>query len=329
MQSEYLNSFELDASTFSKHLFISFMLRTIQKKNKDRYRTQFCDSEFYLKHQDTFKMWKSLFAEFKDVEKLTAWVVALSALRRPLDWYQGPNTTPVGVNKTHQLAINELFARTDVQIPKKISPQTDLYSLIVSHNIKALPHACLRSLCNVVSCTYPVLITERVPTPHELLRLQISGQRIISLNENYSSWPETLYSGRDFLGFLIHDLLHADHFFRDSSHRDGQLGVYRFIQRLLTDESLNSLLLSDARFREGFEYIISDMNSHPVHLFQTLHSLLFSSLKDDVLALSVWGRWIDLNSGSSELLRINTREFSTGDALMVESYCQSHGAGVF
>ena len=276
------------------------MLAIIHKKHKDRYRIRFCDESFYSAHLPCFRMWKSLFSPLSNVEKLTAWVVGLSILRRS-DWYQGrvksercqpPEMVPASAK--HPLTLALLFQNTPIKLPRSLDPQTDLYEFISFHKIKALPESALPSLAAIANLTYPVIITAEVPTPVELLTLQISGQRIISLNENTDEWPTTLYSGRDFLGFLIHDLLHAEHFFANPAHRDGQLGVYKFIQHTLTDPGLQTLMNSSEKFREGFEYIISDMNSHPLHLLQTLHSLLFSSLKNDAFAAATWARWIQL-----------------------------------
>jgi hypothetical protein len=306
------------------------MLSIIHKSHKDRYRIRFCDESFYLRNQETFLLWKSLFSELNPVEKLTAWVVGLSTLRRP-DWYQGkrclatfPETSVTALLKSsqapfrHPLTLAMLFQNTSVAIPKKLDPSLDLYQFIKLHNIKALPKVALKSLYRVAEGLYPVVITRHVPSPAELLTLQLSGQRIISVNEDTDTWATTLYSGRDYLGFLLHDLLHAEHFFAHPTHRDGQLGVYKFISRVMEDEGLNALMTANEKFRDGFEYIISDMNSHPVHMLQTLHSLLFSSLKDDPLATSVWERWIGLSglteAAESALHSVNTAGFTQAHA---------------
>ena len=199
----------------------------------------------------------------------------------------------------------------------------NLFDFINQNKIKAIPESCFRSLCFVADKTYPVVITESVPSPRELLQLQISGQRIITLNENYTSWPTTRIDGRDILGFTLHDLIHADHFFGDPVFRDGQLGFFRFVESLLSDKDLNFLLGSSEKFSKGFEYVISDMNSHPLHMFQTLHALLFSELGDDSRASLIWNRWC---GGSACLLAVNTIAFSLVDALAVEAYSKKMGS---
>lgn len=303
------------------------MLDIIHKKHKDRYRIQFCNENFYTANQNVFKIWKKRFEVLTDTEKLQAWVVGLSCLRRPVDWYGGPRSSALRTLEfTHSLSIGQLFADTQVLIPNKLARDLNVFDFLNSHRIKALPESCYRSLCFMVDGKYPLKLSSGVVSPFDLLQIQLAGERIVSIDEDFESWPKRLYSGRDFLGFILHDLIHADHFFHEPKLRDAQLGFYRFVSTIL-DDTLIARLLDNAEFKDGFEYIISDMNSHPLHLFQTLHSLLFRILKDDVLASAEWSKWIlrlqlqALNE-TEALLKINSDDFSTENALAIESFSQ-------
>ena len=303
------------------------MSTIIQKTHKDRYRKVFCDQEFYIYNQSLFKMWKTRFCNLTNVEKVQAWVVALSCLRRPEDWYGGKRLqTFLGdtLNYRHSLNLEQVFAGTPVKIPPKLSAQTNLIDFINVCKIKAVPEACNRSLSFIANNYYPLRISEIVPTPKELLQLQLSGSRIITLNEDCELWPTNYYSGRDFLGFIMHDLIHADHFFLDPEHRDGQLGFFRFIESILEDKMLNDLLFQDS-FKTGFEYIISDMNSHPVHLFQTLHALLFTENKHDESSRACWENWVRKSpltrAEIQPLLLVNSTFFNNEAACLIEILC--------
>ncbi len=304
------------------------MLSIIHKKHKDRYRIQFCDENFYHEHQALFKMWKTRFQKLSDVEKLQAWVLSLSCLRRPQDWFGGKRQTPFRDDApfTNSLSLQELFQNTPVLIPKKINPQLNIFDFINNYKVKALPEACFRSLCYMVDKLYPLKITRGETPPLELLRIQLNGERIVALNEDYETWPYTLYANRDFLGFTLHDLIHADHFFHEPKHRNGQMGFYRFIQNFIEHTSL-AQLMQNPEFQTGFEYIISDMNSHPLHLFQTLHSLLFKTLKNDELAQSIWLEWIQETaadgSNFSVLTKINAHDFTHEHAKQLEFLCEN------
>lgn len=305
------------------------MLRIIRKKNKDRYRIQFCDVNFYLTNQSTFAMWKTLFADLSDVEKVQAWVVALSCLRRPNDWFSGERKNKFSAEKHHHsLTLKKIFENTPIKLSNKLNSQLNIIDFINNFKIKAVPESAMRSLCFISNKRYPLIITQEIPDAKKLLQLQISGKRIISINEDYEKWPHTLYAERDHLGFLLHDLIHADHFFYEARHRDGQLGFYNFINLIIDDAQVQTLLKSES-FKKGFEYIISDMNSHPLHLFQTLHSLLFSELKNDEFAMQLWSTWCDLKDLAAHekkaLNSINLPSFNMNMATDIEELCINMG----
>ena len=303
------------------------MSAIIQKTHKDRYRKVFCDQEFYIYNQPVIKMWKTRFKNLTNVEKVQAWVVALSCLRRPEDWYGGKRLQTFLVdtlNYRHSLNLAQVFLDTPIKIPPKLDSEINLTDFINVCKIKAVPESCNRSLSFIANNYYPLRISEVVPTPKELLQLQISGQRVITLNEDCELWSTNYYSGRDFLGFVMHDLIHADHFFLDPEHRDGQLGFFRFIENILEDKMLNELLFLDT-FKTGFEYIISDMNSHPVHLFQTLHALLFTENQNEETSKAGWENWVRKSPLSDTeirpLLLVNSTLFNSESARSIEILC--------
>ena len=312
------------------------MLATIHEKHKDRYRIQFCNENFYVNHLNTFKMWKSLFHDLSPVDKLQAWVLGLSCLRRPTDWYGGPRALPIRsseVSYQHALTVGQLFEGTSVRLPLKVSSSMNVFDFLNSYRVKALPETCYRSLCFIVDGKYPLDLVDGEVTPLDLLKIQISGRRVVALNERVDEWAGALYAGRDYLGFILHDLIHADNFFSSSLYHAGQLGFYKFALAIFGLESLQSLM-GDSKFKDGFEYIISDMNSHPLHLFQTLHSLLFSVLRDDARSVMVWGEWVsvlarDFGTDAVELETlklINSKNFSSQQAQVIENLCQRIGS---
>lgn len=299
----------------------------ILKMHKDRYRKVYCDENFYKQHQNVFRMWKTRLNSLSDVEKVQAWVVALSCLRRPGDWFGGKRQKIFLDSTTsyqHSLNLIQLFKDTPVQLPPKLNSEMNLIDFINVAKIKAFPESCNRSLCFITNNYYPLIITEKIPTPAELLQIQIAGKRIIFFNEDHGTWPNLFFSGRDFLGFVMHDLIHADHFFHKPEYRNGQLGFFKFIENILSDESL-AVLLSSENFKTGFEYIISDMNAHPAHLFQTLKNLLFSEIKNDAKANPCWKNWVSQSQLSDEeaqaINRINSTDFDTTAARTIEILC--------
>ncbi len=300
---------------------------------KDRYRPVFCSDSFYIQNQKLFSEWNQLFNQLSSTEKAHAWVIALSLLRRPDDWFGGLRKLPFVNLKTnsfsHSLKLKDLLTETCcLNIPNKFK-DFDLFQVANEIKIKAVPDSALRSLARLANQTYPLQIINYVPTPSEILEIQLDDKRIISFNEDYKTWPNTLYHGRDFLSFMIHDLIHADHFFANSENRSGQLGFYRCVKLILDLENLK-ILLKNPNFSDGFEYIISDMNSHPIHLFKTLHARIVHVSENEMKANSLWSSWTSVWARGcfeidSALQKINTQLFSDKDALTITEWCIALG----
>lgn len=301
------------------------MLRII----KDRYRPLFCSEAFYLQNQKVFSEWYPLFKNLSSTEKVQAWALGLSLLRRPRDWFGGLRKYPFiesgSTLSAQPLLLKDLLtASCDLEITARFR-ELSFTEFLNCVQIKAIPETALRSLTFLMDQRYPLEVLYHVPTPQELLQIQIQGKRIISFNEDFKTWPGTLYHGRDFLSFMIHDLIHANHFFSTPEHRAGQLGFYRCIQMILQDIHLQELLDQNSVFKEAFEYIISDMNSHPVHLFKTLHARVFHALENEMKAISLWRSWTLIWSSEeltviSALQKINTQLFSDKDALKITAW---------
>lgn len=302
------------------------MLRFSQD-TKDKYRPRFCASEFYSEYQSIFNMWKTSFNELSDVEKVQAWVFALACLRRPKDWFGGFRLKPFELEQNlpfNSLTIDSILNPANIKIPAKLKPNLTIKAALNVCRIKPLPEAALRSLYRLTDSNYSVKILNYVPTPYELLNVQTNGYRVISFNEDHKMWPIEFYGERDFLSFILHDLIHADHFLNNEFYKKGQLGFYKIVQSIWHNNSLQTMMLS-CEFKMGFEYIISDMNAHPMHLVKTLKALLFESLKNDFAASAIWQDWISIWSKDpavlSSLKNVNKDCFTTENAIIIEKLC--------
>lgn len=293
---------------------------------KDRYRPLFCPPQFYSANQDTFKDLKTKFLMFSKADQIKAWTVCLSCLRRPKDWYGGarPSAFLITATMPSLIKVKDLFLGTSITWPARLDPDIDLQSFLNTIRIKPLPEAALRSLFFLGQNNYPLLITTLEPSPFELLEIQIRGQRVITFDDRCELWPQKLYGQRDPLSFVIHDLIHADHFFKDQKQHQGQIGFYKFVDKIKNDEQLINLFKIE-NFKNGFEYIISDMNAHPVHLFQTLKALLDLSVLNDNLSSAIWNPWIlkwNITADEADAVqKVNTQLFSNIDANQVEVMC--------
>lgn len=164
---------------------------------------------------------------------------------------------------------------------------------LFTERYRSLPDAALIVLEKWQRNEISLQLLFHVPTSIEVLRAQARGERCVSALISREEILEFEEDGRDFLSFLIHDLVHAQHFFADPESSQRQIKFAREMLPLVeAGVFLNTSLQAE------FEYLISDMNSHVVHLLKTLKSLsdrLGSSTLDRQLERQI-PLWQELNS---------------------------------
>ncbi|MEK6748004.1 MAG: hypothetical protein AABY83_02200 [Pseudomonadota bacterium] len=121
-----------------------------------------------------------------------------------------------------------------------------------------------------------IQLLEHIPTPLEVLHLQTQGIRPATVVCSYPRLLQPVLTKRDGLHFLAHDLEHAYKFFHDPVTH---LMQRQFFQALYDMANAGDFCnyLSDARFGEKFDYLISDMNTHVAHGVHFLRAILIES----------------------------------------------------
>lgn len=252
---------------------------------KDQYRPLFCRSEFYQEHQRHFNLIDSHASHLDLKTKALIWIITLSCLRRTEDWFGGftPTEKPT-ISAEHHLefSLNNLFKLLEIQWPIKINPDISFIEFCQTVKIKPLPQAAHSAIFHILLDYYPIEILCYEPEPLELLNIQISGKRILTFDTDYQTWADKLYGSRDPLSFWIHDLIHAEHFFKHDELKLGQIGFYKFVKLFLDYPELQNLL-KNLDYYGQFSYLISDMNSHPLHLLMT-----FKAITDIHGGIGIW-----------------------------------------
>ncbi len=128
---------------------------------------------------------------------------------------------------------------------------------------------------------------------------------------------------RDHLSFIMHDLIHADHFFHDNQMGKGQVGFYRQMRSWIKAQHFHQLLLENADFKSSFEYLISDMNAHCVHLWKGFKSITQKNAPD------LWQKLVEdlANEPIKNILfKLNTPDFDPlNEALELSDWCEKMG----
>lgn len=144
----------------------------------------------------------------------------------------------------------------------------------LSIKLRGIPESVQRSLERWSQGEYQLQLLFHEPRMEDVMALQARGQRCISLMIQRNQILDYEHDGRDFLSFLIHDLIHADHLMRDPQAFARQVKFSRWLESIWSrvGEALREERWSSQRVR--LEYVSADMNSHIVHLLKTLKALI-------------------------------------------------------
>lgn len=285
---------------------------------KDTFKPLFCAPSFYTDYQDCFRIIDESVVNlhWDKTSEVILWTTLLSMLRRKSDWFQGVGSTlPQGVPVTippriFGYEIYELTQKLNIDWPKKLAKDISLAEFLRTVRIKPLPAVAQKAMYFIFIKKYPITVLDYEPVPKELLQIQCEGRRIISFKNDYANWPTQKFGTRDPLSFWLHDCIHAEHFFSQPENFVSQLGFYKFVADAHEARCWPELT-DNQGFESDFSYLISDMNSHPLHLFKTLKAITDIHFKAE--SVSIWDRVIATSQGSTEelnaLRKLNTTYF--------------------
>lgn len=207
------------------------------------------------------KLWKS--QQLLDYEVAGLYILIFYLKWKPTHW--------IGSRRSHSHSNNRPPIASFIPSLKcKETECHDVYSFYSTYQLKFIPQAAQTAILRWADGMYPLIATSELPTSEAVLKYQAQNQRVVSL---LLPPPSAYVLGeRDPMSFVLHDLVHAFHFFENSEIRNEQIGFYKCMQVGLTNEVLQKAL-SDSGFAKDFEYLISDMNSVSLHLCMSLKSI--------------------------------------------------------
>lgn len=277
--------------------------------------------------QNYLALWRQ--GQMSDPELCAVYILLFLKRQRPKDWWSGrrtPLALPRQVGSCHPIdwltrdaSFARCFAKTDA---------TSLLEFFSASHLRGVPASVHHSLQYWAAGMHPLQLRFDIPTPLEVLRLQTEGRRCVSLLIQPEHMTSYLEGDRDPFGFLLHDLIHADHFFSKPRMALQQRGFYRWLWRLLKHENLQRLLISDPDFRADFEYISSDMNSHCLHLLMTLKAKIFEAFSYRPEGEELYQDLISFSRFPSPIetlcRQVNTADFQpVRDARLLEIFFES------
>lgn len=285
---------------------------------KDTFKPLFCASSFYTEYQDSFRIIDAAVYElhWDKTSEVMLWAALLSMLRRRTDWFQGISSTlpqPTSDTSPHY-EIYALAQKLNIDWPKKLAKDISFAEFLRTVKIKPLPAVAQTAMYFIFTKKYPITVLDYEPSPKELLQIQCEGKRIITFKNDFAKWPTQKFGKRDPLSFWLHDCIHAEHFFSQADNFTAQLGFYKFVADAYAARCWPELA-DNQGFEGDFSYLISDMNSHPLHLFKTLKAITDIHFKAE--SVGIWNKVIATSQGSTEelnaLRNLNTTYFVDND----------------
>ncbi|MFI5391168.1 MAG: hypothetical protein ACHQYQ_07395 [Bacteriovoracales bacterium] len=156
-----------------------------------------------------------------------------------------------------------LNKKTSIKYKNKfqlVKTPKDLSDFLQSTKIPKMSQRAQLTLLKWLDGEWPIVLTNKIPTPSEMLSIQAKGKRFVSWLPHLNG---PILEKKDNWDFMLHDLMHAERFFHLPELYRAQKGFFQW----LLDQSFQLT---------GFEwdYLRSDMNTHPLHALQFLKHLL-------------------------------------------------------
>lgn len=167
--------------------------------------------------------------------------------------------------------IHEVFL--SFGFPTEICGMRDFFE---NYRLKKLPEGVSRVLHLWDRGEVHLELVDSAITPLQMLDLQAQGRRVVTISRSALLQGLIVDGQRDALEFLLHDLVHADLFFKEN--HEEQVAFFSQIKSHLESKTYESYL-RDPLFQKDFEYVISDMNSCRIHLESCLKAAMIESEK--------------------------------------------------
>ncbi|WP_413584714.1 hypothetical protein [Bdellovibrio sp. HCB274] len=237
------------------------------------------------------ELWRN--KSLSDVEMVCAYLLVFCFLRRPQDFLGGlhnlslPENAKPGVTGSAVISILRKTLPTTLANAKSLSHLDSSECFVASfcaRSWRSIPFSVQKSVISWKCGVYNLNLTTQIPSAMEVLEMQAMGQRCVSMLIAPEELESFVEEGRDVLGFIVHDLIHADHFFHDPVRAAAQVHFCKNLLKVLKLEQIKSMLADDVLFQKEFHYVMSDMNSVPLHLLKTLKAVLLGYYKRQVAA---------------------------------------------
>lgn len=241
------------------------------------------------------------------------WAISYLRIRHPFGWWGAHRKDFVHDHKFTKSLLDYPYFDWTTKERELFDTYQSLGSFLNHRALRATPLPVHRALLAWSNGDYPLVLMDRIPSVSEVLEQQIQGRRCVTLFYQLSRLSQLVLGERDPLGFGFHDLIHADHFFHANSNRQGQIGFYRIVHKLFHADYLAKWLAVEG-FEGRLEYLMADMNSHPLHLWKCFRAICDVTLRLETQELfgEILPKILDLEESEAQSLSLlNQTDFQT------------------
>jgi hypothetical protein len=201
------------------------------------------------------------------------YILCVLSYRYPGAWLGAKRSEKLTKDNKLSFPLSGLNFPLEPNIQKRLQGFTTVGEVFEHFAFKSTPLTVNRSILNWSSGDYGLELMFRIPRPQEVLDQQKYARRCVTVVLEKERASKFILGERDALGFTMHDLIHADHFYHNNQSFQGQLGFYGFLDFCMSENHFEELLKIPG-FEEEFEYLIADMNAYAIHLMKCFKSAL-------------------------------------------------------
>ncbi len=199
---------------------------------------------------------------------------------------RAPSAPPVAQETSDLNGLAEQNVLLNDRLRERLQGVSGWTDLVRRFQLKGVREDSRQGLLGWLEGRYPLTLNHAPPSPEEVLALQCRGERVVTLHLEHQG-PIGRHAGP--FEFLLHDLEHAHKFFGDRSFA-GQKRFFNLLRTAL-EAGVFKELRANRAFAAELDYLMADMNSHPLHLIKYLKAIVLEALPEK--SISALDRFFD------------------------------------
>ncbi len=294
---------------------MSINLPNKSSSRSGRFKKKLVSQEQLLSEAPQITRMMSPIVELFHQKSLTAsefcalYIIHVLSHRYPGTWAGAKRSLPIVTDHHLKKPIQEILHLFEPNIKRRLEPFETIGDIFNYFSLQSTPLTVNRSILKWSKGEYGLELMFRIPLPGEVLNQQKKGHRCVTIILDEEKSSHYILGERDSLGFTMHDLIHADHFYHENKCYQGQLGFYGLLDFTFHRGDFKDFQ-TNKDFMNEFEYLISDMNAYPIHLLKCLKSALVHYHEQGVVFFNHWIETLDMGHEEREAFKkLNTTEY--------------------